>query len=442
MQLVNIMKVPKHRIYILLLIALPFYSIAQENSPYSRYGIGNLVPKGNMQYRSMGGISAGASDPTVINFINPASYSNLIYTTLDIGAEIDSRTLKNTNPVGKYTANNTILSYLQLAFPLLNGNKKALKNNVAWAATFGLRPISKVNYKIQATSRLSGIDSLGTTNEGDGGANLAFVGSSIRIKNFNIGFNAGYLFGNKNYATRLEFLNDSIAYQKSNSSTKTNFGGAYFEGGVQYAIKMKDGVLRLGAYGNISQKITTTQDIIRETYNYSSSGAQTRLDSVYTNGGLKGTMVLPASYGVGFMLEKPHFSAGVDFEATNWNTYRFNGQNDFVRNTWTVRGGFQILPAKTNSSKYWDFVKYRAGVFYGQNYININGSMPEMGITAGLGLPLKLKRTFYETQYSLMNLSLEYNAIGKTSNNLRENILRIGVGFSLSDIWFRRQKFY
>ena len=87
MQLVNTMKVPKHRIYILLLIALPLFSIAQENSPYSRYGIGNLVPKGNMQYRSMGGISAGASDPTVINFINPASYSNLIYTTLDIGAD-------------------------------------------------------------------------------------------------------------------------------------------------------------------------------------------------------------------------------------------------------------------------------------------------------------------------------------------------------------------
>ncbi len=34
----------------------------------------------------------------------------------------------------------------------------------------------------------------------------AFVGTGIRVKDFSIGVNAGYLFGNKNYSTRLSFF--------------------------------------------------------------------------------------------------------------------------------------------------------------------------------------------------------------------------------------------
>src|SRR5215216_7226414 len=48
---------------------------AQENSPYSRYGIGDLVPNTNTVNRGMGGISAAYVDALSINFNNPASYS-------------------------------------------------------------------------------------------------------------------------------------------------------------------------------------------------------------------------------------------------------------------------------------------------------------------------------------------------------------------------------
>lgn len=432
---------PKYKLLGALFLALPFFTFAQENSPYSRYGVGNLVPSGNILNRGMGGISAGFSDPTVINFINPASYANLIYTTLDIGIEVDSRTLRSTSPVGKFTANNAIISYLQVAFPLLNGNKKALKNHISWAATFGLKPYSKINYKIQGLSRIPNVDSALSTYEGDGGLNQAIIGTALKINKFSIGFNAGYLFGNKNYASRLIILNDSVNYAKANFTNKTNIGGAFINGGVQYAANIKNGVVRFGAYGNLKQKINSTQDIVRETFTNNVSGAQVTVDSVYNKGGQKGVLELPASYGIGFMVEKTQFQFGLDFEATQWKDYKFYGQNDFVKNSWMLRGGFSIIPAKLNSTKYFDFIKYRAGFYYGQNYINVNGSMPELGITGGLGLPLKLRRSFYETQYSLMNVSFEYNAIGKPSNNLRESVFRIGVGFSLSDIWFRRQKF-
>src|SRR5215207_1346671 len=79
---------------------------AQENSPYSRYGLGDLVPNTNIVNRGMGGISAGYVDILSINYNNPASYSNFQTQSLagtkkvasgrvllDVGINYDSRTL-------------------------------------------------------------------------------------------------------------------------------------------------------------------------------------------------------------------------------------------------------------------------------------------------------------------------------------------------------------
>ena len=60
---------------------------AQENSPYSRYGLGDLIPAQNILSRSMGGLSAAYSDYQAVNFSNPASYTGLKITTLDIGLD-------------------------------------------------------------------------------------------------------------------------------------------------------------------------------------------------------------------------------------------------------------------------------------------------------------------------------------------------------------------
>jgi hypothetical protein len=38
-------------------------------------------------------------------------------------------------------------------------------------------------------------------------------------------------------------------------------------------------------------------------------------------------------------------------------------------------------------------------------------------------------------------MGVEYGSRGNKNNNVRENIVRISVGFALSDIWFRRYKY-
>src|SRR5258708_2900208 len=51
---------------------------AQDNSPYSRYGIGDLVPSTHIIGRGMGSLSAGIVDYSglSINFNNPATYGS------------------------------------------------------------------------------------------------------------------------------------------------------------------------------------------------------------------------------------------------------------------------------------------------------------------------------------------------------------------------------
>ncbi len=455
MQLVNIMMMPKRKLFTLVLFALPFITFSQENSPYSRYGIGNLTPQGNILNRSMGGISAGYSDLQTINYLNPASYGYfasspdltkyLPPTLFNIGTEITSRTLKSTKPVGKFTSNNFIISYLQAAFPLTT--QKMAKKNISWGMNIGLRPVSKIDYKIERDSRTS-IDSLVTLFEGTGGLNNAFIGTGVRVKNFSVGVNAGYLFGKKEYSTRLIFINDTVNYLKSNSATKTNISGLSFNAGMQYDIKLKmkdstkNGTLRIGAYGTLQKKYKASQDILRETWSYNAAtGATDHLDSVFEKNNQNGIVQMPATLGIGFMVEKEHWMYGIDFETTTWNNYTFFGQKDLVQNSWVVKAGFQYLPAKINSRKYSQFIKYRAGLSFGPDYIVADKKLPQFTVSVGAGLPLKLKRAFYETQYSVMNLLLEYGSRGNNSNNIRENIVRIGVGFSLSDIWFRRYKY-
>jgi len=104
---------------------------AQDNSPYSRYGLGDQVPSVNIVNRSMGGVSAGFTDPFTINYANPASYSwfqsfkearspklGSGRAILDVGINYESRTLRepnNNSPVGKFTASNLLFSHLRPA---------------------------------------------------------------------------------------------------------------------------------------------------------------------------------------------------------------------------------------------------------------------------------------------------------------------------------------
>ncbi len=422
---------------------------AQENSPYSRYGLGDLTPNHNVFTRGMGGISAGVADSRSINFTNPASLTMISNMVFDVGTEIDYRILKSTNPAKKFTSANTYVSYLQMAFPLTT--PKMAKKDMFWLLTFGLKPLTKINYKIEKNERLPGVDSLHTLYEGNGGVNQAYLGTALKYKNFSIGINAGYTFGSKDYSTKLNFLNDTVFYYSSNSEEKTSFGGVFINGGMQYDFtlakdekKRVSKILRVGVYGNIQQNLKASNDIIRETILYDQNGGTTTLDSVYKVKDVKGMIKMPAMVGFGASYQDAHWLIGADLEYGNWSSYRYYGQKDDVQDNYTVRAGAQYYPAKDNTplKKYFNFVRYRAGLYFGSDYINTNKNRPEYGFTIGAGMPLTtLRKISYTGEYVVLNTALEVGNRGNKQTNLRENVVRFSIGVSMNARWFQKPKY-
>lgn len=404
------------------------------NSPYSRYGIGDLLPSQNILSRAMGGVGAAYYDYSSVNFLNPASYARLQATTFDFGLEVDNLTLRAVDPPRKYSNASPQISYIQLGVPL--------KKKGGWGLVFGLRPISRINYNIQTNERLSSgtlNDSVQTVFEGTGGSQEVFVGTAFAIKHFSLGVNAGYLFGSKNYSTRRSFINDTILYYKSNHQTKSNYGGLYFNVGAQYSIPLnKKSQLQLGVYGSWQQDLHATRSLIRETYDYSDNTGNYTIDSVYTQPSQSGTISMPASYGAGIMFNKSgRFLLGLDYSAGKWSQYRYFDSSDFVQDSWEMHLGGQVIPS--GGKTYWSNVAYRGGFSIGREYLKVDNNLPKWTVSFGVGLPMR--RQNYSNQFSIINTTFEFGQLGNKQNAIRENFFRLSVGFSLSDIWFVKRKY-
>ncbi len=432
---------------------------AQGNSPYSRYGIGDMVPNTNVVNRGMGGISAGYSDVLSINFNNPASYSKFQTqplpgsnkkvragrVLLDVGINYDSRTLIAPNQPLNFSSSYGYFSYVQVGLPI---NKK-------WGLSFGLRPVSRINYKISRVEELIDpitgkfIDSAITNFEGNGGAYLPTIGTGYSFGNLSIGGSVGYLFGKKEVTTKRALLNDSVNYQVASYASRAFFGEIFFNAGAQYAItlkkdKDKETVIRLGVSGNLKQEQNATRDLVRGTIITNANGVDQRLDSVFEKTEEKGKMIYPASYTMGFVIEHKETTGkgwlfGVDYVATNWDDYRFFNEADAVQNNSQIRIGGQLRPKP--STNYFSNVAYRAGFFTGTDYIKVSNELPQYGLTFGVSLPIGNYSRSTPGQFTMINLGFEFSKRGNNDNLLKENLFRVSAGLNFSDLWFNKRRY-
>jgi hypothetical protein len=450
-----------------ILIALISPAFSQDNSPYTRYGIGDIVPSTNINSRGMGGISAAYTDPygLTINFNNPASYSGFQFqpmakskrkletgrAVLDVGMNYDSRTLQEPNNPLKFGTSNFLFSHVQVGMPLTQ----------RLGMSFGIRPVTRISYKIAKFERLydpifsTPIDSAYTQYEGEGGSYLVSAGAGYKLvksekTNLSVGFSAGYLFGKKDNSTRRTLLNDTIEYYRANYQTKTVFGNWFFNAGLQYRTQLnKKMALLAGAYGNWENKLNGTQNIIRETFVADPSLGNVQLDSVSVVNDIKGKIIYPASFTIGVAIEKAPdlkekkggWLLGVDFQQTSWDKYKFYGKADSVQNKWELKVGGEIRPFP--GKNYFSNVVYRAGFTIGPDYIKVKEKLPQFGLSFGLGLPLANQAQRYGGfgQATIINLSFEYIKRGNNDNLLKENLFRVSFGLSLSDLWFIKKKY-
>lgn len=447
--------------FIIFLLSITFFSIstfAQVNSPFSRYGLGDLVPLQSITTQGMGGLGAAYYSGQVINNNNPASYSALRLVTYDIGFTLDARSLRSANPVGKYNATNVAPAYLQLAVPLSKTKDIAM--------VFGLRPKTKVSYSLSETVPANfeegpTTDSIQNLYEGNGGVYDVFGGIGKRWKNFSIGVNVGYEFGKKDISTRVGVLDSAFSYFKSNSETNTNFWGVYVNPGIGYSIPLGSRIdpttkitsnysLQLGGSATLSHSLKANQKITRETFEYDGlSGAPIRIDSISVTPNILGKIEIPMTYTAGFMVNNILSNAyvsinkwafGADYTAGNWSDYRFYNAKDLTVNNWMIHAGGEFSPDPVSGVKFWSRAIYRLGFYTGNDYLDLDGNGYKISaVTFGAGFHLKKKN--YINQYNMINTAFELGRRGSKVNNLTQNYFKFSLSFSLSDIWFQPRKY-
>lgn len=448
----------------------PFLRLnAQENAPFSRYGLGDIYPSQNIATRGMGGTAVTYFHDQAINSVNPASYSSMRYVKLyggskgalisyDIGISIDARTLRSNDPANSYHSTNFIPSYIHLGIPL-SAKADARKRNVG--LVFGLKPATRINYSVQNIERTS-IDSMRTLYEGKGGMNQVFAGIGKKIGNLSIGFNGGYEWGRKQIGTKINFLNDSVGYYSSNSAEKTDYWGLYLMPGISYNMKLSEITrknysyseavfLRLAGSGTFSHNLKATSDTLRETYADDATIGIRPIDTIYYVNRIEGNISIPVTYNVGIQLSKKYivgkeavaskWSVAAEYSAGKWSDYRFYGKaDDHLIDSWMFRVGGEIIPTVT-STRLWNRATYRLGYYTGVDYINADGNKYKVhAFTLGFGFNIK-KWTSYDNQSTFVNTAIEFGKRGSDVNNITENFFKFSVGFSLSDLWFTRRKY-
>ncbi len=408
---------------------------AQDNTPYSRFGLGELARSQNAISLGMGGVAQAYADAQSVNFLNPASYSNLQLVTFDVGLNGGVRRLSNKENNSR--AGFGTLSYLQLGLPL---SRK-------WGMNIGLRPMSRVAYNITQGEDKTFFDTLKVPvvhqYEGSGGLYQVYVGTGYGIGKFSIGVNVGYLFGNVTNSTK-ELYPATSNILPSKHSRRTSYGSFFYTLGVQQTINLtKDLELSLGATGSFQQKLTGRREQMRETLYYSaSSNEYDTQDTVDYQKGVRGDIIYPQQLGGGIMLTKTNkFALGADFTTAQWSKFRNYGAPDSTQNSWKLSVGGQFIPNAESFTGYWNKVTYRLGGYYGKDYIKLgNKSMNQMGFSIGAGFPVRrIMPAIY--QFSMINAAFEIGTRGDAGVSMKETFYKLTLGFTLSDRWFIKTKY-
>jgi hypothetical protein len=391
-------------------------------SPYSRYGIGDIVSEGFANQAGMGGLGAGLSSPFNINFSNPASYIADSSVVFEVGARGEVRQLEKNGSTT--TLNSSSFSYLSLAFPIVKG-----KVGVA----FGVLPISSVGYDIVVDDYdVTDIGHVRYRYEGDGGFNKFFVGTGVKIlKNLNAGLNVSYLFGTIDNVKSVEFPSGTN-YFNSRYIDAVTANGFTFDYGLIYEKPLKNEyVFRAGFTGSVSSEVNASNSTYYYNYTISPFGGEIVKDSVFNETEIKGKVKLPQYWRGGVSLEKPDkWMIGADFTYNNWKNFESFKSKDTLKNGYSAIIGGQ---------KFTNRFDYRMGFRYSNSFLNLKETrLNDYALTLGLGI----KKLLPKRPPSAINIAVEFGQRGTLENDLiKEQYVKFHLGFTLTDIWFIQPKY-
>ena len=412
---------------IALLLMLPSFLHSQLTSfsPYSRFGLGDMVLQGSARNYAMGGIGLALRDGNYINYLNPASYSeqDTLSFLFDAGLSGSYTTMKSATQ--NFSLNNGGLSHIIMGFPITRWYKSSL----------GLVPYSRVGYKVVDFALVPDIGIVDYYYNGSGGLNKALWGNSVRFNKYlSAGVNVSYLFGSLTQTRTIRIPSDEDSFA-TESRGRVIINDFYFTYGLQLTLPVfKDLNLTAGMIYEPKKEVTAYNDMFVE--NILRTSTAIARDTVKNITGEKGTVNLPSNLGFGMVLRNSNkLILGADFYLQDWSKTLILGQADSLTNSKSLRIGGQYQPDFSDFRNYFKRIQYRAGVHYTETYLKLRGEqLKDYGLTLGVGLPFRNTKTTF-------NFAVDIGKRGTLAQNLiLENYVVFNFSLSLYDFWFYKRR--
>ncbi len=422
----------------LTLVSLVFLSFStiwaqvRVDSPYSRFGLGDLNTSNNAKTISMGGISYSIADPNHVNSNNPASYAATDSGSFVFDAGFNGLLLESKSETGSSQSTYFNLAHLKMAMPITTWMR----------ASLGLMPFTAVGYDVKGVSTIDSIGTLEHRYTGDGGLNKFYIGIGLKLfKNFYIGANGSYIFGNGTYS-RETFMPDQIYSFKTRVSDEFIVRDFYFDYGLQYLVRLSDKekdkennkagkYLRLGFVFANQQMLNSELDQKVITFTEGDDGYEFIKDTILNISENSGDVTIPAKIGGGLSYYHNNvWMIGFDVDFQDWSKFQAYGITDSL-----VTSASYHIGGSYNLNGY----NIRAGFRYFDSYLELKShKINEYGITIGVGFPLRPNK---ET-ISYVDLGFELGRRGTTADGLLEqNYFKINLGITIRNKWFQRAKY-
>lgn len=398
------------------LLTLPTSAENGMNSPYTRFGFGQLAGLETGTSKSMGGTGIGVHNINQINMLNPASYAAVDTLTflLDVGAS-----LSNTNIAEggvKMNARNTTFDYLAMQFRLLP----------RLGFTLGMTPFSNIGYDFSNTETIindeEDLVTTTTTYCGNGGLRQITAGLGYSpFKGLSIGANLSYIYGEMYHYVYSQYSDINIStYTKQYQAEITTYSANF---GMQYQASMGKSRITLGATYRPGHSIDDEAYIIQTI---------SANDTIGTS-----QMSLPTEYGAGVSYTYDNrLTIAADYCIQQYSMVDFFGTKGTDRTRASI--GVEYIP-ELHTRKLFQRARYRAGLHYATAHYTIDGQQgpTEYGATIGIGLPIMNAWS----GKSIVNISAQAVHIRPNMPGLiTENALRLNIGLSFNETWFNKWK--
>ncbi len=405
------------------------------NSPYSQYGLGLLNEQSSGFNRGMNGLGLAFREHNQVNYINPASYSALDSLTFIFDAGLSGQ-ITNFNENGhKINANNADFEYAVAAF-------RAFKHV---GVSFGIVPFTNVGYNYAITDYLNDDRDVAYTNtySGSGGIHQVYFGAGWEfLKGLSVGANISYLWGDIDRSVINSYSDGSINtlskyYTASVKSYKLDVG-------LQYQLALdKKNALAIGLTYGLGHKLGTDPTCNIISTNTMTAVADTA--SFTVNNGLE----IPTSFGAGVMWNHVNkLKLGADFSYQQWGSLqypvyrvvndepRYELTDDYYKDRYKVTVGGEFCNDEM-SRRFFDRIRFRAGVSYATSYYKINGLDGPDEISASIGFGIPIVNAY--NNRSVLNISGQW--VHSAANGLlTENTFRINIGITFNERWFMKWK--